>query len=295
MNWSLSEFLNLVELRGQSWCHVALARGCGIGVAHGDALFFHAVIEGSVRLAHGDGPIVHLGAGDVAMVVTGDAHAIRSHQGETTTAIDLIDTGSQSDTPTTIRLGEGDIASRLVSGRMTMRWPGGAPPGRIPQLMIVRAGDVGVDFAKFVDIGAQPGASAVLTQLATLLFVNAFVRNPRCQALFRFNLGDPIARAHVLIQKHSRRPWTVETLAGKVGMGRSNFAARFAAEIGKTPIDALTDERMKHAEILMGRSDLKIAEVSEQVGYRSEAAFIRRFTRHFGMTPGKWRRQPAGK
>jgi transcriptional regulator GlxA family with amidase domain len=82
----------------------------------------------------------------------------------------------------------------------------------------------------------------------------------------------------------------VESLAAKVGMGRSNFATRFVTQIGKTPIDALTEERMKHAAGLLSHTNLKTAEISERVGYRSEAAFISRFRAHFGKTPGKWRR-----
>jgi transcriptional regulator GlxA family with amidase domain len=77
-------------------------------------------------------------------------------------------------------------------------------------------------------------------------------------------------------------------------MGRSNFAARFVAEVGRTPIEVVTEERMKLAAKLLQESELKIAEISERSGYRSEAAFSRRFTAHFGTSPGKmrseWRR-----
>ena len=90
---------------------------------------------------------------------------------------------------------------------------------------------------------------------------------------------------------HPFQKWTVEILAKKVGMGRSNFAARFTAQTGKTPIDTLTEERMKHAAEFLAKTNLKIAEVSERVGYRSEAAFHNRFTSFFGVSPGKLRRQ----
>jgi AraC-like DNA-binding protein len=36
---------------------------------------------------------------------------------------------------------------------------------------------------------------------------------------------------------------------------------------------------------------MKIAEVAERVGYRSEAAFIRRFSTCFGITPGELRKR----
>ena len=108
--------------------------------------------------------------------------------------------------------------------------------------------------------------------------------------MFQWDLGDPIARAQVLIEKHPFQPWTVDALAKKVGMGRSNFAARFANEVGMTPIDSLTLVRMQVAEEFLRNTELKVAEISERIGYRSEGAFIRRFTTHFGITPGKFRR-----
>ena len=54
--------------------------------------------------------------------------------------------------------------------------------------------------------------------------------------------------------------------------------------------DVLTEERMKHAAEFLAKTDLKIAEISERVGYRSEAAFHHRFTSFFGMSPGQLRR-----
>ena len=172
-----------------------------------------------------------------------------------------------------------------------MRWPGGFHPNGLPAMLSIRSAELGFDLGKLGEAATGAGAAALLTHLATLLFVSAFRDHPRCQAQFRLDLHDPIARAKVFIEKHPFQPWTVESLANKVGMGRSNFAARFTAQIGKTPIEALTGERMKHAESFLQSTDLKIAEVSERLGYRSQAAFIRRFTNHFGVPPAKFRRQ----
>lgn len=291
MNWSLSEYLNLVELRSQSWCFVNLSRGNGVHFGHGDVMFFHAVLEGTVRLASGGGQTVELGAGDIAMVISGDAHAMRNHHEGPSTMVELLRSGEPLDAPSVLKFGEGPIVTKLLSGRIKVRWPGGSLQNRLPPLLLVRADESAINFDRFIEEASQPGATALLTRAATLLFVSAFIRHPRCQALFRLNLDDPIARAKVLIDKHPFQPWTVESLARKVGMGRSNFAARFTAEIGKTPIDVLTEARMKHAEHFLQNTDLKIVEVGERVGYRSAGAFIRRFTTHFGITPGKLRRQ----
>jgi hypothetical protein len=46
---------------------------------------------------------------------------------------------------------------------------------------------------------------------------------------------------------------------------------------------------MEHAAKLLCQGKLKIAEISEMAGYGSEAAFSRRFTRHFGLSPSAMR------
>ena len=46
---------------------------------------------------------------------------------------------------------------------------------------------------------------------------------------------------------------------------------------------------MEQAAELLRKGNLKIAEISELVGYGSEAAFSRRFTRHFGISPSQLR------
>jgi AraC-like DNA-binding protein len=293
MHWSLSEFLNLIDLRGQSWCFIDLSLRHGFHIPRGEAIFFHAMLEGSARLASGTGETIELNAGDIVILAAGDGHTVRNYPNCPTDPIELLNDGQYVDTIPTILLGQTYPASRLISGRLKVLWPGGSYPNRVPPILTIPASESGIDLGKFVRSPNDPGAAAQLTRLASLLFVTAFRNHPRCQALFHWNLDDPIARAKVLIERHPFQPWTVEMLGRKVGMGRSNFAARFTAQIGKTPIDVLTEERMKHAERFLQTTNLKIGEVSERVGYRSEAAFIRRFSDHFGMPPGKFRRQAS--
>ena len=119
----------------------------------------------------------------------------------------------------------------------------------------------------------------------------ALRNHPQCPTLFRLSeSNDPIARALQLIGADPAANWSVAGLAKRVGMGRSNFAANFMASVGRTPMDLLTERRMQFAARLLQQGELKIADVSARVGYRSEAAFSRRFARHFAMPPGFMRR-----
>src|SRR3546814_9288756 len=72
-------------------------------------------------------------------------------------------------------------------------------------------------------------------------------------------------------------------------MGRSNFAAHFSHRVGKAPMEVVAEHRRRHAAMLLRQGRMKIAEIAELAGYGSEAAFSRRFSRYFGMSPSQLR------
>lgn len=291
MNWSIDEFLGLIDVRSLSWCFIDMSANSGFRVLHGDHAHIHAVLEGQIRLTGASGEPLDLVPGDVAIQISGDMHKLRCGLSRTARIVEELAGDVRSDTPLVAEVGKGHRAGRLLSGRLSILWPGGYLPARLPGTLLKRADDVGIDLQKLAKTAESAGAAAVLNRAAGLLFVEAFRTHPYCRAYFRWNLQDPIVRAKVLIEKHPFAAWSVKTLADRVGMGRSNFAARFAAETGKTPMSVLSEERMKYAEQFLRSTDLKIGEVGEKIGYRSEGAFVRRFTRHFRMTPSKLRKQ----
>lgn len=291
-DWRLNEFLSLLVLEGRSWCFVEMGEQSGFRLSRSEHLTFHAVLDGNVRITTAASHVMEASAGDIVVVLPGDKHKIRNHHGSTAFSFEFPPNPDDSISLPTVHVGPPGIASRLLCGSLNVHWPGGIHPARIPGIYTLKANQLGIELARLIGALQGPSAPAILSHLATLFFVTAFRDEPRCRAQFRWNLGDPIVRATVLIEKYPSREWTVESLATEVGMGRSNFAARFTAQTGHTPIDALTGERMRHAEELLRNTSLKIAEISERVGYRSEGAFIRRFTVHFGVTPSRFRRWP---
>lgn len=292
MRWSLSEFLNLVELRSQTWCYVGLGSAHGFSVPHNEHIFFYAVLEGSANIAGVAGSAIELRAGDIVMILSGEAHAVRNRKKSTATNLDFLTSGEYADIPPTFSLGKGNPATRLLAARLKVRWPGGQHPRTIPSVLRVRASDDVINFERLLERASGSGAAALLTRAATLLFVSALREHPLCRSAFQeFDLHDPVSRAQQYIERHPFNRWTVEILAHKVGMGRSNFANRFHKEVGHTPMEFLSEERMKHAALFLEKTDMKVAEIGARVGYRSEAAFIRRFTARFGITPGELRKR----
>ncbi len=105
-------------------------------------------------------------------------------------------------------------------------------------------------------------------------------------------LIDPqIGRALSLIHEKPEDDWTVESLASKVGMSRSAFAARFAQLVEEPPLTYLTRWRMQKASRLLETSHAGVAEVAKRVGYDAEAAFSKAFKRWIGVAPGAYRRK----
>lgn len=289
----LTEFLDRIDIQGQTWCLIDMGDCSGFRVSHGRQVYIHAVLEGRVRLTGSIGEPMDLLPGDVAVLVSGDTHKLRSGRGHTAEIIEELGLSDVGDRPSHVKVGIGASACRLLSGRLEISWPGGYQPVRFPNTLRVSASDLGLDLVKLADQASSAGSLALFDRAAAFLFVEGLRSHPYCRAQFRWNLQDPVARAMVLIEKHPFSAWSVRSLADRVGMGRSNFAARFTSQIGKTPINALTEERMKYAQQFLRDTDLKIPEIGELVGYRSEAAFVRRFTKHFKITPGKLRRADA--
>lgn len=87
------------------------------------------------------------------------------------------------------------------------------------------------------------------------------------------------------------RDWSLDRLAHVATMSRSSFSARFAALVGEAPVGYLTRWRMSIARSRLYDEDVTVARLAAELGYRSEAAFNRAFSRINGCTPGSIRRQ----
>jgi AraC-like DNA-binding protein len=107
-------------------------------------------------------------------------------------------------------------------------------------------------------------------------------------------LRDPmIGRALTLLHERPAEAWTLEALARDVGLSRSALAGRFAHFVGHPPMHYLTRWRMQVAARLLADGVAKVSAVAREVGYDSEAAFSRAFTKATGVPPATWRRRYA--
>jgi AraC-like DNA-binding protein len=298
MNGTLSEFLNLLDLRGQTWCFVDIKSSGGFSIPPNDAVLFYAVVQGSVQISGITGGNIELRSGNVAMILSGEPHSLHTTTASVTRRLDFLCDEESVDIPPTITVGNsGPTTARVLSAKLKVSWPSGLRRMSMPPVMLL--GTERSNYSSLSAVRAEtlqmtsagPGAAAVLTRLAALMLTTSLRNHPQCLLLFKSSKwNDPIAHALHLIGTDPSADWSVARLAQKVGMGRSSFAARFTSQIGRTPMDVITERRMQYAAELLNQGELKIVEISARAGYRSEAAFSRRFTHYFGVSPGSMRR-----
>lgn len=298
MNGTLSEFLNLLDLRGQTWCFVDVRSSGGFSMPANESVLFYAVLQGHASIAGVTGGAIELRTGNVAMILSGEAHAVRTNQQSTARPLEFLCTEQNVDVLPTITIGSGGpVTARVLCARLKVSWPSGLR--RVSMPPVVTLGTEPTNYATLSGVRAETlrmaaagsGSAALLTRLAALMLTASLRTHPQCLLLFRScTWSDPIAHALHLIGADPAADWSVARLAHKVGMGRSSFAARFAEQVGSTPMEVITERRMQYAAELLRQGELKIVEISARAGYCSEAAFSRRFTRYFGVSPGSMRR-----
>ncbi|ELP67040.1 GlxA family transcriptional regulator [Streptomyces turgidiscabies] len=102
----------------------------------------------------------------------------------------------------------------------------------------------------------------------------------RCWALER--LGDPI---------------TLGQMAAQEATSVRNFTRRFRDEVGTTPMNWLTQQRVEHARELLEQSDLPVDQVAERAGLGTAANLRQHFHTTLGTSPSAYRavfRGPGG-
>lgn len=81
------------------------------------------------------------------------------------------------------------------------------------------------------------------------------------------------------------QPWTLAALARRAHLGPEQLRHLCQRDLGRSPMAHLAWLRMRHAAVLLVRTDQKIATIAEEVGYENPFAFSTAFKRIVGMPP----------
>lgn len=300
----LSATLLQLQPRGARYFPSAMSAPWGFSTPEGSASY-HVVLKGECRFeVEGVEPVV-LRAGDVAITPSGSPCRFRSDPSALAPPIESL-IASVDDTGVLRRSGSGP-ETHLVCGTIDFDLAVRHPLiEALPPRIVVRAMDCEqapwlrqtLDAIAFEARCTRPGAPAAMSYLACVLFVRVVreymsQRENAAPGLLRA-LNDPkIAPVIEAIHGTSSAEWTVEALADVAALSRSAFAERFASVMGEPPMEYVTRWRMREAARLLRTGTAPMAEIAEQVGYGSAAAFSRRFKREMGQTPGRYRKRVA--
>jgi transcriptional regulator GlxA family with amidase domain len=92
-----------------------------------------------------------------------------------------------------------------------------------------------------------------------------------------------------VMQNMSRGQISLEEMASAMGMGRVPFFHRVRNITNKTPAELVRDMRLKHACILLKRTNINMSELATNIGFMTAENFINIFREKFGMTPLEYR------
>jgi AraC family transcriptional regulator len=98
-----------------------------------------------------------------------------------------------------------------------------------------------------------------------------------------------LRRAMAFLQASIASDPRLEEIAAAVGLSPWHFLRAFKASTGRTPFQWLQDLRVERARGLLAASDLPLAELALEMGFKTQSHFTLVFRRATGTTPAKWR------
>ncbi|MCM3882881.1 AraC family transcriptional regulator [Frankia sp. R82] len=146
----------------------------------------------------------------------------------------------------------------------------------------------------------EPGQEAVLDRLLDLLLIAVlrvwFARAGQAAPAWYRAHDDPVVGSALrYLQSHPEHPWTVASLAAKVGVSRATLARRFTELVGESPMAFLTGWRLDLAADLLREPTATVDAVARKVGYGSGFALSAAFRRVRGTSPRDHRLAPAAR
>lgn len=304
---ALSQILDSVALSGSLYFPTEFRSPWGLLVpANTNVCRFHVAVDGGCFLTAG-GQQAFLSRGDLALVPHGSDHLLQdSREAEVMHLEEALEISNYPGSGCFAWGGDGP-SCRLVCGHFDFDKEMTHPLlNSLPPIVHVKATPT-YDFRwldqvmRFIGEETQaqrPGSDVIARRLSEVLFVQVlrhYAESSEQPVPFLAGITDPqLSRALQAMHGELNKAWTLEDLAQVCAMSRTVFTTQFAAKVGETPMQYLTQQRMREACRLL-RLGIPAADVAEKVGYRSEAAFNRKFKALTGSGPGAYRRAHAAK
>jgi AraC-like DNA-binding protein len=300
----LADVLDLSRVRGVLVANVRARAPWGLELPQNTGASFHAVTSGTAWLRVDGRPPIQLMPGDLLLLPSGISHRLssqptgrcrpfdRSMKEELMTPEGDLELGSNGAVTTFVCAGydyDLDVAQPLMTLLPgVLHVPADPVAGRsIAAIVDLLAGEIGLKKA---------GSRAAAARLIDLLLIAAIRRWAEQQPVasppsWLTALRDPlIGRVLALLHDRPADAWTLEKLAREVHVSRATLARRFTDGVGEPPLAYLSNWRMHIAAQRLKHTTDTVESIAHAVGYTSEYAFNRAFSRHLGQPPGRYRR-----
>jgi AraC-like DNA-binding protein len=301
----VADVLQSIHLHSALYCRAQLSAPWGLGVPRREVAVFHIVTAGTcwVTVEGVEKPML-LSEGDLMILPHGHTHVVTDHPNTPVTKLEDFVSQHPPETNGMVYGGGQGVATMLVCGGLQLEdYPTNPLYSLLPTCLHTKSRQGRsvpwirslVKLVRAEAKGYQPGAEAVITRLSEILFIQAVREYLRTvgagQVGWLGALKDPqIGQALTLMRRQAQEPWTVESLARRVGLSRSAFSAKFTLLVGMPPMRYMTDVRLTKAAALLRTQPATLNAVALTVGYESDVALSKAFKRRFGTGPGAYRR-----
>ncbi len=299
----LDDILDMLRVRGTLMANLEAHAPFGLRVPQAPGAAFHGVTAGGfwVRIP-GQAPR-ELIAGDVMLLPTGAPHVIASDPVGPTRLWDSVAKVHAKNPAGEIILDGVGRATYVICAAYTYDQEVAHPLlSLLPPVLFLSGRQMAEGNAVHSTLGAlrrelatrSVGSGIVIDRLIDVLFVHvmrAWAGGPHAPGSSWLRaLRDPtIARALSLLHASPAESWTIDMLAREVSLSRATLTRRFTTLIGEPPLAYLTRWRIELAARHLRETNDAVSAIAHRVGYTSEFAFSRAFSRLRGRAPGRYR------
>ena len=117
------------------------------------------------------------------------------------------------------------------------------------------------------------------------------VRHLSKQDNLRRDFPQTFLKLEKTLRENLSDPWTVEEMAGLVGLGTTAFTEKVKAFSGFSPLNYLINIRISEAIKLLNREDLSLTDIALETGFYSSQHFSSTFKKMTGYTPREFRKK----
>lgn len=296
----LDDVLDVLRVRGVLMASIRAHAPWGLRVPASGATF-HAVTAGTCWLRVADQAPRELHAGSVVLLPVGVDHVIASQRDGPSRHWDRAAKASERSSSGEIVLAGPGASTHMVCAAYDYDRDVAHPLLSLLPPVIV-ASDAsetsGVQstlrlLRRELALGAA-GRGTIIDRLVDVLFVQVIrewvLHHEESEISWLGALRDPVVgRALTIMHSAPATPWTLDRLAREVSLSRATLSRRFTALVGETPLSYLTRWRMDVAARHLRETNDGVSAIAHRVGYESEFAFSRAFSRLRGTPPARYR------